>query len=330
MLALAGCGAQPAPALVITGGCEEYRVTAHMSLEKAVARARPRAEVFDVFLIGVDGMIAQISGEELEGCELVYSSENAWEVKSELHPPSVRVKDLALIAIMNDAQDTRAFLRLLKEEGTSAKNGRSVTVYTTRMIAGTSSDALRFLEQGERVMVIELDGLGWEMLERANAPYMKSLEPGRAMAAYPPNSKAGLAALLAIDGETDLFTAAGGRGKTCAYIEGSHVPVGASLRPVLSLSDGDVYTNAREALAANPDLIFIHFHGIDDIAQDCGPYARETLDRIEEIDDYVRVLCEKFDGRVIITADHGLHATEDGGEHGLFMSEDMVVPYIVK
>jgi len=327
LLALLGCGTTHAPALTITGDCEGYSLTANMPLEKAVAQARPRAEAFDILLVGYDGLISRISGEDMDGCELVYSNENAWELKSELHPPSARVKNLALVTVLSDSDD---ILRLLKEEGTSSKNGRGVTVYTTRMITETSSDALRFLEQGERVMIIELDGLGWEMLERADTPFLKSLEPGRAMAAYPPNSKTGLAALLNIDGDTDLFTAASERGKTCAYIQGSHVPVGSSLRPVLSLNDGEVYTNARDALAANPDIIFIHFHGIDDAAQDYGPYARETLDKTEEIDDYVRVLAESFGGRVIITADHGLHETEEGGAHGIFSAEDMIVPYIVK
>ena len=51
----------------------------------------------------------------------------------------------------------------------------------------------------------------------------------------------------------------------------------------------------------------------------------------DRIDDYVHVLAEGFDGRMIITADHGLHETpEGGGEHGVFSKEDMIVPYIVK
>jgi len=331
LLAFAGCNAASAPALTITGDCEGYSLTANASLGEAIALAGPRAEEFDILLVGGDGLIARISGEDMDGCELVYSEENAWEVKSELHPRSVRVKELALVAVVRSAsEETWNLLRLLKEEGTSTKNGRGVTVYTTRMITEAYHDALRFLGQGERVMIVELDGLGWEMLQRAEAPYMKALEPGRAMAAYPPDSKTGLAALLHIDGDTDLFTAAQALGKTCAYIEGSHVPVGSGLRPVLSISDEEVYTNAREALKDSPDLIFAHFHGIDDIAQDYGPYARETRDKIEEIDDYVRVLVEGFDGRVVITADHGLHETEEGGAHGVFLAEDMIVPYIVK
>ena len=331
LFALTGCAVRSqSPALTITGDCEGYGLTANMPLEKAIALAKPRAEGFDILLVGNDGLIARISGEELDSCELVYSEENAWEVKSELHPPPARVKNLALVAVMSASEETEAFLRLLKEEGASTKNGRGVTVYTTRVIAEAFSEAIGALEQGERVMIIELDGLGWAMLERARAPYMQSLEQGRAMAAYPPDSKTGLAALLAIDGGSDLFTAAGGLGKSCAYIEGSHVPAGSSLRPVLSLSDEEVYTNAREALSDSPDLIFVHFHGIDDTAQDHGPYARETMQKISEIDGCVQALAEGFDGRVIITADHGLHETPEGGAHGLFIAEDMIVPYIVK
>ena len=347
LFAFAGCGATPLPALTITGDCEEYSVTANMLLEEAIALARPRAEKFDVLLMGSDGLIAQISGDEMDGCALVYSSENAWELKSELHPPSARAKNLALVAVVNVSEDTEAFLRLLKKEGASAKNGRGVTVYTTRMITAVSDDALRFLEQGERVMVIELDGLGWEMLRNADAPYLKSLQPKEALVCYPPISPVGLASMLTgatpdvhgiHDRENremaceDLFTKAAAMGKTCAYIEGSHALLNTSVKPVLSLNDEEVCANAREAMVANPDLelVFAHFHGIDEKAHDYGPYDEQTMVKISEIDFYVRVLVEGYDGRVIITADHGLHETEDGGDHGIFSAEDMIVPYIIK
>jgi len=360
LFALAGCRThhQNSPALVVVGDCEGYSLTANTSLEDAVALAKPRAEQFDVLLIGSDGMISRISGDELDGCVLVYSSENAWEVKSELHPPSARVKNLALVAVMSVSEDTEAFLRLLKKEGASAKNGRSVTVYTTRMITAVSDDALRFLEQGERVMIIELDGLGWKMLEMADAPYLKSLQPQEALVCYPPISPVGLASMLTgatpdihgiHDRENrqmaceDLFAKAQEMGKTCAYVEGSHALLNTSIRPVLSLNDEEVLANAQMALESEPDLIFVHFHEIDEAAHKSGPPASFpfptlekltksilTHEKIKEIDGYVRVLVEGYDGRVIITADHGMHETEEGGDHGQFLAEDMIVPYIIK
>jgi len=436
LLALMGCGVGPLPALVVTGDCEGYSLTAGMPLEEAIALAQPRAEAFDVLLIGGDGMIARISGEELDGCALVYSNENAWELKSELHPPSARVKNLALVVVVNISEDPEdpykvwmsdgnfrwgfyasAFYlddlpRWIVEEGTSQLNGRSVTVYTTHyrsplpaqffregiqqlcamdfdgytvffrgrdaqylegagnrtrlsidfhepienlagimadppetMITKTFSDALRFLEQGERVMIIELDGLGWETFKYAQAPYLESLEPKQALACFPPISQVGLASMLTgvtpdIHGihsrddremaSEDLFSIAAKMGKASAYIEGSHALLNTSIRPVLSLNDEEVLANAQKALESGPDLIFVHFHGIDEAAHEHGPRAARSMLIINEIDGYVQALAEGFDGRVIITADHGLHATENGGDHGLFIPEDMIVPYIVR
>jgi hypothetical protein len=307
-------------------------------------RARPSSRPFDVLLMGSDGLAARLSGEELSGCELVYSEENAWELKTGLHPPSARVKDLAQIAVIGaDLNIARLLLQdglhTLKEEGTSRKNDRSVTVYTAQKfipmedlprIDQVSARALGLLEYGERVMLIELDGLGWEMLQQANAPYINSLNPRQALACTPPDSKTGLAALLGIHNSEDIFTRASKLGKTSAYVQGSHAPVGASLRPVLSLTDEEVLANALEALAGEPDLIFVHFHGIDDTVQDHGPYSQEAMTKISEIDAHVQALIETFPGRVILTADHGLHETKDGGAHGEYSYEDMIVPYIVK
>jgi len=377
-LAFAGCGERNT--LFITGDCEfgagvAARRNYKYSLEEMVALAKPRAEDFDILLISSDGMIARISGAELPGCELIWSKENAWELKSELHPPSARVKNLAQVAVVNGADAKAGYLVLnntlypLKEEGTSHKNGRGVTVYTTRlrvpltggqdieamrslaadapdiMITEVAHDALRFLAQDGRVMVIELDGLGWEMLLRADAPYLWSLEPKQALACWPPISNVGLASMLtganpdmhgvhsredrAMDRE-DIFAKAEAMGKTCAYIEGGHALLQTSIAPVLSLSDEEVFANAQKALESNPDLIFVHFHEIDGAAHAYGPYAAQTMLKIEEMDGYARALCESFDGRVIITADHGLHETEEGGGHGLFLPEDMLVPYIIK
>jgi len=104
-----------------------------------------------------------------------------------------------------------------------------------------------------------------------------------------------------------------------------------SLAPALSLDDAEVYANARKALEDGADLLFAHFHEIDDISHQYGPAARQTMKKIREVDGYVHSLAEGFGGRVIIAADHGQHGTEDGyGSHGEFLREDMVVPYLIK
>ncbi|MDR0531317.1 MAG: alkaline phosphatase family protein [Oscillospiraceae bacterium] len=440
LLALSACS--PASFLRITGDCEglavsdAFRASALLRafpMEKLAALSKPRAKAFDLLLVGGDGMCAQISGDDLEGCRLVHTSEFGWEFKSERHPPSARVKNIVKIAVVSRSEDPRAarffsggeaqtitagqlLLRgqsILKKEGSSQNNGKSATVYTTRQrlplsevcpagnhfcamgyngetvrlrsaeqcwlesrgsqvdlilpdgqtapdlagitanapdfsITETAKDALHLLEQGERVLIIELDGFGFAMLERAGeayAPYLSSLGARRAMACYPPVSAVGLAAMLTgvtpdengihsrSDREMtrpDLFANAAAKGKTCAYVEGRHAVINTSLAPVLSIHDADTFENAKEALAKQPDLLFVHFHGIDDAAHANGPLAEPTLAAIQAVDGYVEALCGAFGGRVIITADHGLHATKEGGSHGEFLEEDLVVPYIMQ
>jgi len=369
LISFMGCG-KPPQALAITGDCQGYTITANTALEDAIALANPHAEEFGVFLVGSDGLIARVPGDELSGCQVIFSRENAWEIKSELHPPSARVKGLARIAVVSASREQSGqlllhdALYLLKEEGTSRKNNRGVTVYTTRLrvpladgqidIAGdlpdliiteTYADAMRSLKQGERVMILNLDGLGWEMLTRADAPYLQSLQPERALACYPPISQVSLASMLTGEpphkhgvhdrktremAREDIFAKAQAMGKSCAYIEGSQALLKTSVAPVLSLSDEEAFASARKALESNPDLLFVHFHEIDETAHAHGPYAERTMQKIREIDGYAKSLCEGFEGRIIITADHGLHETkEGGGDHGQFVLEDMIVPYII-
>jgi hypothetical protein len=434
LLLLHGCGA-PTHFLAVTGDCDTTAIAgkwnAKIPLQKAVASANPRAQTFDLLLLGGDGLAANISSENLAGCYLTYSKENHWEARCEGWPPSANIKNLAKIAVISTAEDAQAvrFLannkqrrlsagqlllqgsRVLHEEGASKKNGRAVTVYTSRWqlplskllpaanqfcavandgetvywrdwncrletrenqidllygnqrlenlagimadpptfsIAEVYRDALHFLEQNKRVMIIELDGWGWAMQQRAGkayAPFLSSLQARRALACFPPISPVGLASMLT--GQTpeghgihdrenrgmkaeDLFQAAQKLGKTSAYVEGKHALIQTSLAPVLSLGDEKTYQNASLALQKQPDLLFVHFHEIDDNAHAHGPYAKQTLRQIQAVDGYVRKLMDQFPGRVIITADHGLHQTTQGGAHGSFAAQDMLVPYIIR
>ena len=204
-------------------------------------------------------------------------------------------------------------------------------------------DARHFLAQGEQVLIIKLDGLGWNMLE--HAPFIQSLGPRQALAAYPPITPTGLAAMLT--GKTgeqhgiqrrgirtleaeDIFEIAAQQGHATVFISTRTAHINTSLVPMLARDDADAFMLAQQALADQPDLLFVHFKGIDDTAHAHGPYAEQTQQTISEIDAFLQILVEQFDGRVIITSDHGLHETPDGGNHGLFLPEDMLVPYVIR
>ncbi len=246
-------------------------------------------------------------------------------------------------------------------DGTVMKNIAGVLSDAPRIaITETFSDAKHMLERGDKVLIIELDGWGWDMglkaTEKGVQPFLDSLESQAVMAAYPSISPVGLATMLTgklpnehgiqdrktkeiNPGTQDLFAVAKEMGKKASYIEGDASLIRTSIEPVLSPdiggnpgTDDEVYRNALSALGENPDLLFVHFHGIDDDATTFGPYSDENMKKIREVDDYVKYLVERWDGKVIITADHGLHDVKEPtklGSHGTLCREDMIVPYII-
>ncbi|MCL2695953.1 MAG: alkaline phosphatase family protein [Clostridiales bacterium] len=210
-----------------------------------------------------------------------------------------------------------------------------------RSIAQAHADAVSFLAQDERVLLIILDGWGWEMFARFqnDQPFLADLNPQPALAAYPPLSPVGLATILTgvlpdVHGicdrvnkqpqAPDLFEKA----RNAAYIEGDIRLILTSLAPELTPGGDDkIFEAAKKNL--NADLLVVHFHGLDEAAHDFGPYSNAVAARLRLLDGYVAQLAALWGGKVIVTADHGLHPNGDGGAHGLVCREDMIVPYAV-
>ncbi|MCL2195685.1 MAG: alkaline phosphatase family protein, partial [Oscillospiraceae bacterium] len=190
----------------------------------------------------------------------------------------------------------------------------SPTVQITQMF----HDALHFIAQGEQVLAIKIDGLGWDMLE--HAPFIRSLNPQRALTTYPPITPTGLASMLT--GETPNVHGINRRGQRNVLVDDiftlvpNSVHIGArssfinlSLPPQLTTSDADGFMLAQQALAEPADFTFLHFKEVDMTAHLHGPHAEQTQQIVAEIDGFVRVLAEQFGGRIIVTSDHGLHDT---------------------
>ncbi|MGV8905793.1 MAG: alkaline phosphatase family protein [Acetobacterium sp.] len=419
---------------------KDNKIYKSIALADVVNTAKIRSSSFDLLFIGEDGLSSKIKGDDLTGCNLVYSEKYDWELFNEFHPISSQVKNLRSIVVISTAIDDdknavginddngyrsttagNLFLNGYTEarifEGRSELNGKEVTVYTTHQqimpeallsyekevgvfssdgsvkfdkknsdsffeitktgidysaadgtkvsdvtgiiadpprvsITDVCSDAVYLLDKENNVMILELDGLGWQMLEKAKkgsyAPYLSSLEAQPALSVYPPISPAGLAAMITgttpdINGITgrgimdfkgeDIFSKAQKLGKTVAYIEGDTKMLNTSVEPILSVNEGAqdsvVFKNTQKAIAEQKQLIFSHFHSIDDDATTYGPYSEESLEQIKLVDDMVKQLVEGFNGTVIITADHGLHSIGNAGTHGIICSEDMIVPYII-
>jgi len=217
-------------------------------------------------------------------------------------------------------------------------------------------DCVYYMDKGEKVMVIILDGFGYHQYEYAYANgYIDFMRDAgnikQASSIIKPVTNSGLAAIFtgrppAESGIYDhdnrqplvptIFDSILKGNKSAIYIEGNIQILKTEIDPVLNTNrnndgyiDDDIFRCAMENIGEDFDLMVIHFHSIDDIGHDAGDIVPGTMDRIKLLDSYVKELALSWDGYVIVTADHGMHKTGDGGSHGEFRYEDMFVPYIV-
>jgi hypothetical protein len=218
-------------------------------------------------------------------------------------------------------------------------------------VTDTASEALLALEKN-RVLVILLDGLGYYDIKELKPAFLSGKNPMPARTVMPSVSSVALAAVLTgklpsengIQAEKmrepsvdDMFAVASKMGKTSAMVEGSTKLINTSVEQLLNpdvngngSTDDEVFACAKKQLDDGVELVFVHFHGYDDIAHTHGPLSKEASLKMEELDDYVRQLCTGFYGTVLVTADHGQHRIDGDklGEHGEFRLRDMTVPWI--
>jgi len=245
---------------------------------------------------------------------------------------------------------------LNKEGNARIENVKGVVINPPdASITDSYYDMSYYLEE-EDVLFILLDGFGYHQykyaIEKGYLPFLgKQPEAAKALSVYKPVTNAGLAAMLTgkfpiengvhsrkqrelqVD---SIFKLAEGLGKKAIYIEGDIGILKTEIEPVLNLdnngdgfTDDEVFESTLKAINEDHNLVFTHFHGIDDTGHTHGDLSIETMEFIKRVDGYVEELVSNWNGKVIITADHGMHSTEDGGDHGEFRYEDMVVPYMI-
>jgi hypothetical protein len=212
----------------------------------------------------------------------------------------------------------------------------------------------------DRVALLFLDGFGYvrytEALADGLLPNLGALgEPLVSLTTYPPITSVATASLLTgappevhgidergvrtTDTET-LFDVAESAGLSVVAIEGESLAF--SLRAAeLQLSadfdgngstDDNVLANAQAVLSAGvPDVLFVHFHGVDDAGHTYGPGAPEERAVVREVDSAVGTIVRLLPPGtlVIIFADHGMHAVDEEGRlgnHGHLVERDMLIP----
>ena len=218
---------------------------------------------------------------------------------------------------------------------------------------------VRSSTQARHGVMILLDGTQYAtlqaMISTGDLPFLQSVgEIQQGLTVYPPVTVASSAALLTgappnvnqVYGHgyrstesTTLFDIASEAGLSVVAVEGASLPFNlrnadttlSGDRDGNGWSDDNVYTNALNVIETNmPDLLYIHFHEVDDMGHAYGPDSDEYHDALIRVDSYLAKIVAALpeDTLIAIFADHGMHATEDGGNHGSLIASDLIIPII--
>jgi hypothetical protein len=206
-------------------------------------------------------------------------------------------------------------------------------------------------------VLIFLDGLQYaklmDLVSTGLYPFFESLkEIHKGLTVYPPITTSATAALLtgakpeengvygygfrATD-LTTLFDLAAENRKTVIAVEGTSLSFNLrNAETILSgdrdgdgISDDDVFTNSMEIIQSDmPDLLFVHFHDIDDFGHDFGPDSAEYAEAIQRVDGYLTDILQALPPQtfIILFADHGMHTEGEGGNHGHLLASDLIIP----
>lgn len=225
-----------------------------------------------------------------------------------------------------------------------------------RTVMDTYYDSGHYIDNGQNVMVLYLDGFSYDeyinAVGKGYAPYLKSLtEADRASTVYKPVTNAGFAAMITGKGPDengvysreqkdlkvpDIFKYVADTGGKAALAEGNIKILNTGVEPVLNVDsnnsgscDDEIYESALDLIKKDCNFLMVHFHSIDDSGHDFGNMDERTMKTVSTIDGYVKNLVSQWKGKVIITADHGMHEVQSAGDHGSFCPDDMIVPYLI-
>ncbi len=226
--------------------------------------------------------------------------------------------------------------------------------YPAISIMDVYSDSLHYIEKDIPVMILFIDGISYFQYETILKKYpdlviSKIDNVKKASSVFKPVTNAGFAAM--ITGKSPIENGILNRDyrkllmpnildstTNSLLIEGNIKILDLSVETILNLdknengyTDDEIFESAINEMDKrdNINLFLVHFHGFDDNGHKYGATDSKTIDYIKTIDKYIEELSGKWNGKIIMTADHGMHDVLDKGTHGEFRAEDLFVPYVI-
>ncbi len=215
-----------------------------------------------------------------------------------------------------------------------------------------TGEILNLLQQG--LLLVEYwDGLGWRIFEEC---FLSDKIKGRmdraaiGYSVFPPVTETNYQAMISgglvnIEGKMHLFDCLDSLRILYHVLEGEKLifPIQGKVQlhtaQTPEAKDEKVYQSALSLIdQAPPALLFLHYHGLDDLAHTFGPYGSRSIDHLQKLWQWHLELRRRWTGNLLIISDHGAHAItpednylknrDDQGTHGKFIFEDMAIPVI--
>ncbi|ATW24902.1 hypothetical protein [Candidatus Formimonas warabiya] len=217
-------------------------------------------------------------------------------------------------------------------------------------IMDTYFDGTHYLEKGENVLVVLLDGVSCrdyqDALERGMAPFLKkNAGATEAMGVYPLRDQVWLASILtglppaengvlAQNGKnltaSTLGTKAEELGKKVLLLEaGGLLPTPGGI-PVgddngSGSADDEIYARLLKSIGDNYGLTLVRFDSIGAAQARFGTQSVQAENALSQIDAYINEMVHRWPGKIIVTALPGTHG--DMGDH--LSPERLYVPYLL-
>lgn len=215
-------------------------------------------------------------------------------------------------------------------------------------IMDTYYDARHYLENGDKVLVVILDGLTYNLytnaIEKGQMPFLKNAGSAvKATGVYPLESNVWLAAMLTgaapaengVISENDkelkvpsVFALAQELKKRALVLySGSQIPdteievLLVNDKNASGTSDNELYGMTLDRLEQGYDLFIVCFQDIAASSESYGQESQPTLAAINATDKYLQEIINNWTGKVIITGTPG-SASQD------FTCDSMFVPYL--
>lgn len=202
-------------------------------------------------------------------------------------------------------------------------------------------DSMHYLKKNEQVLIIVINGLGYHQYVNAyndgDIPYLQGQNiANRSLTVYEPNTLNAFKSMFNYEKE-NLFDQMKAINNDSVYISNEKYIENQNLEIITvedinqdHFFDDDTFKEINEIIESNISLVVSDFTDYEKNALAFGPNSEEALKTLNDFDNYISKIAEKWPGNIIITSDHGIHETPSGeGANGEFRFEDMFVPYII-